>query len=177
MAAASVLISNTSGTRPLAEQLTQALLEKGIQAWVGYKDLQFGQQWLLELKRATENADLFLFLVDPKSHATPWQEAEWQFLLSKAWTDSGKRVLPVVIGSSEPPPFLRGWVSIKVDPAAEPQTWAHRVVDAVESMHSPGVRGLTAKSRHERQKRLSEIGEAVKALDNRPSDELRTAIG
>src|SRR5208337_4766757 len=115
MATPSVLISNTSGTRLLAEELMQAMQDKGIQAWVGFKDLQFGQQWQLELERAIENAELFLFLVDPQSRVTPWQEAEWQFLLTKAWTDSGKRVLPVVVGSSEPPPFLRNWVSLKVD--------------------------------------------------------------
>ena len=176
MATPSVLISNTSGTRHLVEELTQALLDKGIQAWAGFKDLQYGQQWQVELERAIENAEVFLFLVDPQSRATPWQEAEWQFMLTKAWTNSGKRVIPVVLGSSEPPPFLRNWVSLNVDPTAEPLTWTRRVVDAVESTHSPSVRGLTPKSRRERAKRLSEIGKAVKALDKQPLSKLRTVM-
>ena len=176
MATSSVLISYTSGTRPLAEELTQALLNKGIQAWAGFKDLEYGQQWKLELDRAIENADLFLFLVDPKSRATHWQEEEWRFMLTKAWTDSGKRVLPVVVGSSEPPPFHRNWVSLNVDPASEPQTWTNYVLDAIESIHAQTAHSLTANSRQEREKRLNEIGKAVETLEGRPLGDPRVGL-
>jgi hypothetical protein len=177
MGTPSVLISNTSGTRPLAEELTQALLDKGIQTWAGFKDLQIGQQWQVQLERAIENAEVFLFLVDPKSRVTPWLEAEWQFMLANAWTNTGKRVLPVVIGSSEPPPFLRNWVSLNVNPTAEPLTWTRRVVDAIEATHSPTMRGLTSKNKRERAKRLSEMGKAVKALDRQPTNKLHRVMG
>jgi hypothetical protein len=177
MAAPSVFLSYAHDTKPLAEELTHALQNKGIQTWVDFQDLRPGQQWRLELERAIEHAQSFLILVGPKSQGTPWQEAEWRAVLTKAWTDSGKRVLPVVVGSSESPPFLRNWVSLKVDPAGEPRTWTRRVVEAVESVHAPTAHRLTAKSRREREKRLNEIGEAVKALDCRPSGDLHTVMG
>jgi hypothetical protein len=142
------------------------LQKKGIQYWVDFKDLRPGQQWQQELDRAIENAQSFVILVAPKSQGTPWQEAEWRAVLTKAWTDSEKRVLPVVVGSSESPPFLRNWVSLKVDPALEPKTWKHRVVAALESTQSQTAHSLTAKSRRERERRLDEIGKAVATLED-----------
>ena len=146
MAVPNVFVSYASDTRPLAEQLTQALNNEGIQSWVDFKNLQPGQQFQRELDRAIEQAECFLILVGPKSRATPWQDAEWRAVLTKAWTDSGKRVLPVVVGSSQSPPFLRNWVSLNVDPSAEPETWTRRVVDALESMDAKPTRASTPRA-------------------------------
>jgi hypothetical protein len=161
-----VLISYTSGTKPLAEELAKALLQHGIESWAGFKDLDYGQRWTQELDRAIEDADLFLFLVDPKSSATHWQEAEWRSMLAKAWTDSSKRVLPVVVGSAEPPPFLRNWVSLNVDPAAEPRAWTRRVLGAISSIQKQTAQGISSSTRRERAERLHEIGKAVETLED-----------
>jgi hypothetical protein len=177
MAKPRVFISYAHDTKPLAEELTQALLHRGIQTWVDFNNLKPGDECQLELDRAIKNAQSFLILVGPKSRGTPWQEAEWTALLTKAWADSEKRLLPVIVGSSEPPPFLRNWVSLRVDPSEEPQTWTHRVADALGSIHSPTARGLTAKSKREREKRLNEISEAVKALDRQPLGDMPTVLG
>jgi hypothetical protein len=177
MAAPNVFVSYASDTRPLAEELTDALLNKGIKTWAGFKDLQPGQEWQLELDRAIENADLFLFLVDPQSRVTTWTDFEWRAILTKAWADSGKRVLPVVLGSAEPPPFLRKWVALNVDPVSEPRTWTNRVVNAVESVQSTSSPTLSARNRRERVKRLSEMARAVKALDRQSFGDTLTGPG
>jgi hypothetical protein len=41
-------------------------------------------------------------------------------------------MLPVVSGA-EPPPFLRNWVPLNIDPAAEPSAWTRRVLDVLRS--------------------------------------------
>jgi hypothetical protein len=171
MAAPSVFVSYAADTKPLAEQLMQALENKGIEAWVDFKDLQPGRQIQQELEHAIDKAQCYLILVGPKSRASAWQDAEWRAMLAKAWTNSDKRVLPVVVGSSESPPFLRNWVSLRVDPADEPQTWTHRVVNALESLNSMTARGLDAKSKRQRIKRFFQMGAAIEGLEDRPSDE------
>jgi len=177
MATPKVFISYANDSKPLAEELTQAFSNEGITVWADFKDLRPGDQWRIKLEQAIKASNLFLFLISPNIQMSPWQELESQTALAKAWTDSKTKVLPVVTGSSEPPPFLRNWVTLKVDPKAEPLTWTKRVVDAVQSNHPPTIRALPAKSKRERAKRLNEIGRAAKALGSEPTGSLSTAAG
>jgi hypothetical protein len=161
----------------LAEELTQAFSNEGITVWADFKDLQPGDQWRTKLEQAIKVSNLFLFLISPNFQMSSWQDFESQTALAKAWTDSKTKVLPVVTGASEPPPFLRSWVALKVDPEAEPLTWTKRVVDAVQSNHSRNSGPLPAKSKRERVKRLDEIGRAAKELASQPIDSLSSAAG
>lgn len=164
-----VFISYATDTRPLAEELTQALQDHGFQAWADFKDLQPGQLWHDEIDRALDRAGWFLILVSPTSYATSWQEAEWRAALTKVWSDSEKRLIPVLVGGTEPPPFLRSWVSLKVDPAAEPATWTSRVLQALRSARNEAVHGLSDKDLGRRQLRLDEISRAAQELGKQES--------
>lgn len=166
MAADSVLISYVQDTKPLAEELTKFLKKKGIRFWVDYEDLQPGREWKPEPDRAIESAQSFVILVDPNSRATPRQETEWSAILKETWNGSGKRLLPVVVGSAESPPFLRDWVSLKIDPSIETRNWTQRVVAALQSNQPETAPSMTAKRRRQRQKRLNEIGRAVQTLQD-----------
>ena len=164
-----VFISYATDTKPLAEQLTKTLQTQGFHAWADFKDLRPGQVWQDEIERALENARSFLILVSPGSRASSWQEAEWRAVLAKVWSDSGKRLIPVVVGGTEPPPFLRNWVSLLVDPDAEPANWTHHVVDALRSAPSELTEAQIAENRRQRQLRLDEIGRiAEKLAKNEP---------
>lgn len=169
-----IFISYASDTKPLAEELTTALQSQGIQAWVDFKDLRPGQRWKDELERAIEKAHWVLFLIRPNSRATALQEAEWSAVLTNAWADSEKKLLPVVVGGTEPPPFLRNWVAITVDPETEPATWTRHVLDALRSTRNGIVHDLTPRDRRERDERLTEIGKAAAELRKRQLDEPTT---
>jgi len=93
-----VFISYATDTKPLAEQLTEALQKQGMRAWADFKDLRPGQRWQDELERALESAGWFVILVSPQSYASPWQEAEWRAALTKVWSDPQKTIIPVVVG-------------------------------------------------------------------------------
>lgn len=162
-AGANVFISYASDTKPLAEELTKELENQGIEPWVDFKDLHPGQQWKEELNRAIEAAQLFLILVGSESRATPWQEAEWSAALAGTWADREKRLLPIVFGSEEPPPFLRNWVALRVNPDTESLTWTRKVVDVLRSLRNEAVHS-DVKGREERSKRLEEIQRAAEAL-------------
>jgi hypothetical protein len=160
---ADVFISYASDTKPLAQALTKELESQGIEPWVDFKDLHPGQRWREELERAIEEAQWVLILVGSHSRTTPWQEAEWSTALAHIWVDREKRVLPIVFGQDDPPPFLRNWVALKVNPDTEALTWTRKVVDVLRDLRNEAVH-TTSKSRQERQKRLEEIRQAVETL-------------
>jgi TIR domain len=166
-----VFVSYSTDTKPLAEELTKALEREGIDAWVDFKDLKPGQQWQRELEHAVNTAKWFVIVVAPESHATRWQEAEWSAALARAWGDADKRLLPVVVGGSEPPPFLRGWVPLTVDPTAEPSTWTGRVLDAMNAgaQREPSEGKIVDQQEYE--KRLDQIAHAAGTQPNGHPDQ------
>lgn len=166
-----VFISYAADTKPLAEQLTQALQTQGFHAWADFKDLRPGQVWQDEIERALDNAKSFLILVSPSSRASSWQEIEWRAALAKVWSDSDKRMIPVVVGGTEPPPFLRNWVSLMVDPAAEPANWTRHVISALLSAPSEPAPAQIERNRLERLRRFDEISRMAERLGRNEPDQ------
>jgi hypothetical protein len=78
-------------------------------------------------------------------------------MLTKVWSGSDKRLIPVVVGGAEPPPFLRNWEWLMVDPAVEPANWTRHVVDALRSAPADTAHAPSPEDRRERQQRLDEI--------------------
>ena len=75
-----------------------------------------------------------MILVGSKSRTTPWQEAGWSAALARSWADREKKLLPVVFGEGDPPPFLRNWVSLRIDPEREASTWTRNVLGALRNL-------------------------------------------
>ena len=167
----SVFISYAADTKSRAQELTRALESQGIEAWVDFKDLRPGQRWRDELDRAIGSAVWLLILVGSGSRSTAWQEAEWSTALARSWSDNNKRLLPVIFGEAEPPPFLRDWVSLRVDPDKEPATWTRHVLDALRSLRNEAAHDVGGQSRRAREQRLDEIGRAAEELRREAPDE------
>ena len=167
----SVFISYATDMKPRAQELIRALASQGIEAWVDFKDLRPGQRWKDELERAIGAARWVLILVGPGDRATAWQEAEWSAALARSWADGDKQLLPVVFGEAEPPPFLRSWVSLRVDPDKEPTTWTRHVLDALRTARNEAVHDVGGQNRRERQRRFDEISKAADELrEGRPDE-------
>lgn len=114
--------------------------------------------------RALEKAQTYLIVVKQGSWARDWQDVEWRALLAQAWSDSGKRVIPVWIGGTELKGFLRNWVSLIVDPEAEPTNWTRHVVDELRSPPKELSPAQVAENERLRQQRYDEIGRMAKEL-------------
>jgi hypothetical protein len=164
-----LFVSYAPDTKRLARKLARDLEKHGYHAWADFKDLQPGQDWRIEMERALESAQWLVFVLSPTSTATPFQEAEWRAALAKALSDSPKKVLPVMVGGSEPPPFLRNWVGLRVDPALEPSEWTSRVISTLRSELPQPSGKLRALNRRRRLARLAEISRAAKRLGGRPA--------
>jgi hypothetical protein len=161
-----VFISYAADTRPLAEELTLALQREGFHTWADFKDLKPGQLWKDEIEQALENAQSVVILVSPDSQSTRWADVEWRLALTKAWSDSDKVLIPVVVGGSEAPPFLRDWVSLRIDPSAEPQ-WTADILRVLRSTRNRVVHGTGSREQLERHARLDEIARATEEVRRR----------
>lgn len=165
-----VFISYASDRKRSAEELAAALQNQGMEAWVDFKDLHPGQRWKEEVERAIDAAQWLVILVGSDSRATPWQEAEWSSALAHTWADREKKLLPVVFGDNDPPPFLRNWVSLRINPHTETATWTRLVLDALRNRNDAAYH-VGGENREERQKRLDEVQRAAVELRKHQSDE------
>jgi hypothetical protein len=166
-----VFISYASDTKRWAEELTRALKSQGMEPWVDFKDLHPGQRWREQLERAIDASEMLVILVGSGSRATPWQEAEWSAALTGTWADREKKLLPVIFGEGDPPPFLRNWVSLRIDPESEAATWTRDVLDALRSLRNKAVHSTGPQNREERQERLDEVRKAAEELRKQQPDD------
>lgn len=162
-----VFISYAADTKPLAEELTLALQREGIHTWADFKDLKPGQRWKDEVEHALDDAQSVVILVSPDSRSTRWADVEWRLALTKAWSDSDKVLIPVVVGGSEAPPFLRDWVSLRIDPSAEPTRWTSDILNVLRSARNRVVHGSGIREQPERNQRLAEIARATEEVRKR----------
>ena len=135
-----------------------------MEPWVDFKDLRPGQRFREELEIALDAAQWLVILVGPDSRPTPWQEEEWSAALAHTWADSGKKLLPVIFGENDPPPFLRSWVSLRIDPEAETSAWTRRVLDTLGNSQDPPSSGMGPRSRELRRNWLEEVQRAAEQL-------------
>jgi len=171
---ASVFISHGSDTEVLAEELARDLRGQGMEPWIDSERLHAGQPWREELEHALDKAGWVVILVRPDSPVTPWQQFEWSAVLARVWTDPEKRLLPVVFGKNDPPPFLRSWRAVVVDynePGCQVSSWTRRVVDALRTSRGEAARDADLQSREERRQRLDEISRAAEELRQRQPGE------
>ena len=140
------------------------------------KAVEHNDRWLPWLTReltqlgleVTPSVGNFL-LVGSDSRTTPWQEAEWSAALARTWADREKRLLPIVFGHDDPPPFLRNWVALRVNPGTTASTWTGEVIDILRNLRNEAVHG-DSQNREQRRKRLEELRDAVEALREEQPD-------
>jgi hypothetical protein len=159
-----VFISCADDTTPLGVELAKALREEGIPAWATFQDLKPGQQVVNEIDLAVGRSEWLIVLIGPKTRSNAWQEAEWSAIVASAWSDPKKRVLPVVVGANETPPFLRNWAPLRVDPEALDVTWTKKVLEALRSPIYGAAHDLPPDAKQEREERFVEIRKIVEQL-------------
>ena len=166
-----VFISYASDTRSIARELAKSLEKNGVEVWAGWESLKPGDRWAEEINSALDKAGNFLVVVAPNSPVTPLQDAEWQAVLSKAWLNSRKKLIPVIVGPGEPPLFLQRWVPLRIgDPSSSPDVWERSLLDAIRSPAKKPTQAVIEKNRRARKVRMAEIGRAAMEMRSfRPS--------
>ena len=105
-----VFISYSSKYRDLAERLELALEAEGHSTFVDRSELEPGQPFDEELRKAVAECDVFIFLVSPESVASGSYTLAELGLAQQRWRHPGGRVLPVVVAPTpivSVPPYLK----------------------------------------------------------------------
>ena len=66
-----LFISYSRKDTEFTRKLTGRLAADGLEAWVDWQDIPPSVDWMKEIQKGIEDADVFLFLVSPDSIASP----------------------------------------------------------------------------------------------------------
>ena len=161
-----VFISHSESGIRLAEELARALEARNVRTWLDKRDISAGEDWRAAVKSAIESADRFLFVVTPEETVSPWVRREWQMALKHYWDDpEGRRLIPVLVGGADPPPFLQDLQAVRVE--EEPGQWSAAVDSVVSLLESPtAVRDESgyAKAQAQQRKHLDHLEEWARRL-------------
>jgi len=105
-----IFLSYASEDRAVAEPINLALLAQGHDVFFDRDDLQPGAEYDNRVRRAIEDADLFVFLVSSKSIQTSRYTLSELGIAQRTWKHPHGRVLPVMIEAfpvSQLPAYLR----------------------------------------------------------------------
>ena len=159
-----VFLSYSDANRALAEELKRALRSQRVGTWFDREGLGEGEDWKQDLDDALRKADAIVFLVDRnflKSEFGPQHEVS--AALESAWKDPRKRLIPVLIGDAQLPPFLRDRTPVRI--ATRPRKLApaiKSIVDALQGNAGLADEASLERERARRRNRLREIkSEAV----------------
>lgn len=128
-----VFINYSTDARRWAEKLAAALKAEGIETWTDFENLSAGQDWRQQVEQALEAADIYLYVLGSRPHRDPAQDRQWQSALERSWTDPSKRIIPVLIGRAEAPPFLQRWQLFRIDPKEKASDAVKRLVEILKA--------------------------------------------
>jgi hypothetical protein len=114
-----VFITYSTDARKWAEKLAAGLKAEGIQATADFEILSPGQDWRQQVEQALKTADAYLFVVGARQDRDSAQDRQWQTALVQSWDDPTKRIIPVLVGQAEAPPFLRDWEAVRIEPRSK----------------------------------------------------------
>lgn len=103
-----VFISHSRQNSAPALKLSDVLIARGVKVWLDVRDLETGADWQAKVAEAIHTAQGFVFLIGPPGPPDQWQRFEWQKITEgEFYLDPEKPLIPVVIGRTELPGFLR----------------------------------------------------------------------
>ncbi len=128
-----VFISHSRQNGSAALKLCERLSQRGVHAWLDTLELDSGEDWNQRVAAAIEAAGAFVVLVGPGAEPDRSQRFEWQEITDhEFYLDAKKPMIPVVIGSTEIPGFLRTRSALTVNPSSiDFDSLAERIAEAL----------------------------------------------
>jgi tetratricopeptide (TPR) repeat protein len=102
-----VFLSHASANKLLIEDVKRILEDGGdIRCWLDSYEIGFGQNIVSRINEGLANSDFVLFFLSPESLKSRWVEEEWSTAYWSQVNSGNTRLIPVLIGDSQPPPIL-----------------------------------------------------------------------
>jgi len=163
-----VFISYSADAKKLAERLANSLQEEGVATWSDFENVTPGERFYDQLQQALDEAKFYLIVVGPRNIMRDWQDQEWQGALERTWTDSDKRIIPVLVGDAEAPAFLRNWAPFRLQPGRHESASAKGLAEIIKK-YPQGEQSPREGARLGRdwRKRIRDIESAAKRMKSR----------
>lgn len=87
--------------------LVPHLQAAGLRLWIFSQDLRAGDNWLLEIEKATAQSRNMLIVLSPHSVASEWAEQESRLFLSLDPKGDQRRLIPLLLKRTDIPLYLR----------------------------------------------------------------------
>lgn len=124
-----VVVLYPPSARRWGEKLVRQLKAQQLSVWDDRTALAPGDDWRAELEQAVDAAPAIVIMVTARQRPDRHQQAAWSVALQADWQDSGKKLVPLLMGDAEVPSFLAGRQALRV---REPKTeWDHAVRELI----------------------------------------------
>lgn len=135
-----IFLSYTLDARKWTEKLAAALRRENFGVWVDFDSLAGQEPAPQQLEKALDDARVYVFVFGAKRQVGALQDREWQAAVQRIWSDPSRRVIPVVLGQGEAPPFLRQWPALRFASARFEPAAAREIIEAIRSGSRAGER-------------------------------------
>ena len=127
-----VFISHGKHSHDLANRLSSYLNEHSCEAVLFKPTVDTGQDARKAVFDALARVDGVILIVD--AEPSDWERFEWSAALQTCWNRESKRLVPILVGDAEEPPFLRAMASLRLPselPASEEKAFS-RIIELLD---------------------------------------------
>jgi hypothetical protein len=137
-------ISSANEDAKLANTIADAVRSKTNCEVFTDKDISHGTSWRQSLDEKVKDTDLFVVLISPAALSSNFVRDEWASIQERAWQSNDVAILPILVGETDAPAFLKPWKYIEAKDAT-PSDVSNAVTDCIQSFHT---KNWTSKEQH-----------------------------
>lgn len=109
-----VFVSYSLDQKEAARELAAALRREGFDTWLDLENLRAGEKWHPQVIEAVNNAESFVVLIGPDLSLDYFQNILWRNAWQASWSNPMHKLLPVLLGGADLPPYLGNWLPVRV---------------------------------------------------------------
>lgn len=113
------------------------------------KDISLGEGWRRKIDEKVGDADFFVVVVSPAALSSKAIRDEWASIQERAWESQSVGIVPVLVGDTHTPAFLKPWKRVHVADK-KPANAAHAVTNYFQ-----GLKSLNSAELHRKSSELS----------------------
>jgi TIR domain len=132
-------ISHADADSKLATEIAGALRSSNANCEVLTPSISHGTTWRQEVDEKVKGTDLFVVLVSPAALSSTAVRDEWASIQARAWKSEDVAILPILVGETNTPAFLKQWKVIDArheKPSALSSAVSTAVTDRIQSFQS-----------------------------------------
>jgi len=161
-----VYISHSRRNGGAALKLCEKLEARGTATWLDLREIEADSAWNQRVADAIHQANGFVFLIGPGPVSDQSQRYEWQVITEEEYyLDREKPLIPILLGESELPGFLKTRHAIQISESAiDFDALADKVVHSLKQPHETIDEESLGRGREARERAMKNLEEYSRGL-------------